>query len=101
MKQLNYSLYIIKGMKLGIKYKIVMLCLCNNTTRSGTHYIFHLFFKITFISLIVFGLFIVNCQQFITKNGKFNSWFNEMFEKVKILDNEQDSGYEKWLKSNK
>ena len=24
-----------------------------------------------------------------------------MFEKVKILDNEQDSGYEKWLKSNK
>ena len=32
---------------------------------------------------------------------KFNSWFNEMFEKVKILDNEQDSGYEKWLKSNK
>ena len=36
----------------------------------------------------------------IDKN-KFNEWFNKMFEKVKILDNEQDSGYEKWLRSNK
>jgi len=32
---------------------------------------------------------------------KFNEWFNKMFEKVKILDDEQDSGYEKWLRSNK
>ena len=36
----------------------------------------------------------------IDKN-KFNEWFNKMFEKVKILDNEQDSGYEQWLRSNK
>ena len=33
--------------------------------------------------------------------GKFNDWFNDMFKKVKIFDNEQDYGYERWLKSNK
>jgi hypothetical protein len=30
--------------------------------------------------------------------SKFNKLFNEMFEKVKINDNEQDSGYESWFR---
>ena len=30
--------------------------------------------------------------------AKFNTLFNEMFEKVKINDNEQDSGYESWYR---
>ena len=34
----------------------------------------------------------------INKND-FNQWFNEMFEKVKIKDNDQDSGYEQWYRS--
>ena len=32
------------------------------------------------------------------KTKEFNRWFNEMFEKVKIKDNEQDSGYEDWFR---
>jgi len=30
---------------------------------------------------------------------EFNIWFNEMFEKVKISDEETDAGYEEWYKS--
>ena len=30
--------------------------------------------------------------------SKFNELFNKMFEKVKIMDNEQDSGYESWFR---
>lgn len=37
-------------------------------------------------------------------NGKsikeFNKWFNEQFEKVKVNDDENDSGYGKWIKEN-
>ena len=37
-------------------------------------------------------------------NGKsiaeFNKWFNEQFEKVKVNDDEDDSGYGKWIKEN-
>ena len=37
-------------------------------------------------------------------NGKsiseFNKWFNEQFEKVKVNDEENDSGYGKWIKDN-
>ena len=37
-------------------------------------------------------------------NGKsineFNNWFNKMFEKVKIRDNETDNGYQEWIKNN-
>ena len=37
-------------------------------------------------------------------NGKsvneFNSWFNEMFEKVKVHDGETDNGYDNWIKNN-
>jgi len=37
-------------------------------------------------------------------NGKsineFNGWFNKMFEKVKIRDNETDNGYQDWIKNN-
>ena len=37
-------------------------------------------------------------------NGKsakeFNSWFNKMFEKVKMHDEEDDEGYGNWFKSN-
>ena len=29
----------------------------------------------------------------------FNQWFNKMFERVKIKDNDQDSGYEQWFRS--
>jgi len=30
---------------------------------------------------------------------KFNKWFNEMFEQIKISDNNQDTGYETWFRS--
>ena len=30
---------------------------------------------------------------------KFNKWFNEMFEQIKINDSNQDSGYESWFRS--
>lgn len=30
----------------------------------------------------------------------FNKWFNEMFEKVRVNDEDLDSGYGKWFKSN-
>ena len=37
-------------------------------------------------------------------NGKsikeFNKWFNKQFEKVKVNDEENDSGYGKWIKEN-
>ena len=37
-------------------------------------------------------------------NGKsakeFNNWFNDMFEKVKLHDEEDDEGYGTWFKSN-
>ena len=37
-------------------------------------------------------------------NGKsikeFNKWFNEQFEKAKVNDDENDSGYGKWIKEN-
>ena len=29
----------------------------------------------------------------------FNKWFNKMFEDVKLLDGEKDSGYEEWFRS--
>ncbi len=38
-------------------------------------------------------------------NGKsvseFNTWFNKMFEEVKISDNETDNGYDEWINNNK
>jgi hypothetical protein len=38
-------------------------------------------------------------------NGKsiseFNQWFNKMFEKVKVKDDEDDTGYSSWIKNNK
>jgi len=38
-------------------------------------------------------------------NGKsiqeFNQWFNKMFEKVKVKDEEDDTGYSSWIKANK
>ena len=38
-------------------------------------------------------------------NGKsiqeFNQWFNKMFEKVKVKDEEDDTGYSSWIKNNK
>ena len=34
----------------------------------------------------------------IDKND-FNRWFNLMFDRVKVKDNDQDSGYEEWLRS--
>ena len=34
------------------------------------------------------------------KAGEFNKWFNKMFEKVKVKDDDVDSGYGKWFKSN-
>ena len=34
------------------------------------------------------------------KAGKGNKWFNKMFEKVKVKDNDTNSGYGKWFKSN-
>ena len=38
-------------------------------------------------------------------NGKsiqeFNQWFNKMFEKVKVKDEEDDTGYGSWIKNNK
>uniref|UniRef100_A0A6C0ELV4 J domain-containing protein n=1 Tax=viral metagenome TaxID=1070528 RepID=A0A6C0ELV4_9ZZZZ len=38
-------------------------------------------------------------------NGKsiqeFNQWFNKMFETVKVKDEEDDSGYNSWIKNNK
>jgi hypothetical protein len=36
----------------------------------------------------------------IQKNKKeFNKWFNDMFDKIRIADNEQDGGYEEWFRS--
>ena len=29
----------------------------------------------------------------------FNKWFNKMFEKVKVLDGENDAGYDEWFRS--
>ena len=41
-----------------------------------------------------------NARLLHSLNGKsvndFNSWFNKMFEKVKVGDNESDFGYEEW-----
>ncbi len=34
------------------------------------------------------------------KAKDFNKWFNSMFEKVKVNDDDVDSGYGKWFKSN-
>tara|TARA_B100001287_G_scaffold169223_1_gene142340 strand:+ start:212 stop:1090 length:879 start_codon:yes stop_codon:yes gene_type:complete len=34
------------------------------------------------------------------KAKDFNKWFNDMFEKVKVNDDDVDSGYGKWFKSN-
>lgn len=36
----------------------------------------------------------------IKTKPNFNKWFNKMFEKVKLYDEEQDTGYCDWLKSN-
>ena len=37
----------------------------------------------------------------IQKNKqKFNKWFNDMFEKIRVADSEQDGGYEDWFRSN-
>ena len=33
-----------------------------------------------------------------TKSKEFNIWFNKMFEKVKMTDEENDSGYENWFR---
>jgi hypothetical protein len=33
-------------------------------------------------------------------SGEFNRWFNQTFEQNKLYDEEQDSGYGDWLKSN-
>jgi hypothetical protein len=37
-------------------------------------------------------------------NGKsiseFNQWFNDMFEKVKVTDDESDAGYNAWIENN-
>jgi hypothetical protein len=35
----------------------------------------------------------------VLKSENFNEWFNKTFEKVKLEDDEQDSGYGEWLKS--
>ena len=34
------------------------------------------------------------------KSKEFNKWFNEMFEKVKVKDEDVDTGYGSWFKSN-
>ena len=34
------------------------------------------------------------------KASEFNKWFNSMFEKVKVNDDDIDGGYGKWFKSN-
>ena len=43
-----------------------------------------------------------NARLLHSLNGKsvndFNSWFNKMFEKVKVGDNESDFGYEEWYR---
>ena len=36
----------------------------------------------------------------IKDKKNFNEWFNKMFEKVKVNDDDVDSGYGKWFKSN-
>jgi hypothetical protein len=36
----------------------------------------------------------------ISNTKEFQSKFNDLFNKVKIHDNEQDTGYDKWFKSN-
>lgn len=45
-----------------------------------------------------------NKQLLIKLDGKsakeFNKWFNEMFEKVRVKDEDVDTGYGKWFKSN-
>ena len=33
--------------------------------------------------------------------GEFNTWFNKMFENVKLDDDENDSGYKEWIDENK
>ena len=33
--------------------------------------------------------------------GEFNKWFNKMFEKVKVKDDEDDTGYSSWIRNNK
>lgn len=40
-------------------------------------------------------------EQFLKnkKNIDFSKWFNDIFEKVKLRDNEIDDGYDEWLKS--
>ena len=35
----------------------------------------------------------------ITNQKNFNKWFNEMFEKIKINDDEHDTGYENWFRA--
>jgi hypothetical protein len=32
--------------------------------------------------------------------GEFNQWFNKMFEKVKVKDDESDAGYSDWIQNN-
>ena len=32
--------------------------------------------------------------------SEFNQWFNKMFEKVKVKDEENDTGYSEWIKNN-
>ena len=39
-----------------------------------------------------------NCSIFGKSDREFNSWFNDMFEKVKVNDDENDHGYEEWYK---
>jgi hypothetical protein len=44
-----------------------------------------------------------NIKQIVNKNKnvkEFNKKFNEIFEKVKIEDGEQDNGYDEWFRSN-
>ena len=32
--------------------------------------------------------------------SEFNQWFNDMFEKVKVTDDESDTGYNAWIENN-
>ena len=34
----------------------------------------------------------------LQQKKEFNIWFNKMFEKIKVNDNEHDHGYQEWLK---
>ena len=36
----------------------------------------------------------------INKGDNFNTWFNEQFEKGRVLNEEQERGYGDWLRSN-